>query len=40
MTLRFHVGSQNIHGKVHCPVIIVIGGFLITITMEELLYLN
>jgi len=40
MTLRFHVGSQDIQGKVHCLVIIVIAGYLITIALEELLYLN
>jgi len=27
-------------GKVHCPVMIVVAGYLITIALEELLYLN
>jgi len=40
MTLRFHVGSQDTQGKVHCPVMIVVAGYLITIVLEELLYLN
>ena len=40
MTLRFHVGSQDMQGKVHCLVMIVATGYLITITLEELLYLN
>jgi len=39
MTLRFHVGSQDMQGKVHYPVIIVVAGYLI-IAVEELLYLN
>jgi len=26
MTLRFHVGSQDMQGKVHCPVMIVVAG--------------
>jgi len=40
MTLRFHVRSQDMQGKVHCLVIIVVAGYLITITLRELLYLN
>jgi len=40
MTLRFHVGSQNVEGMVHYPVMIVVAGYLITIALEELLYLN
>ena len=40
MTLRFHVGSQEMQGKVHSPGIIVVSGYLITIALEELLYLN
>jgi len=40
MTLRFQVGSQDMQGKVHCPVIIVVAGSLITIALGELLYLN
>jgi len=40
MTLRFHVGSQVMQGKVHCPVMIVVAVYLITIALEELLYLN
>ena len=40
MTLRFHVGSQDMQSKVHCPVMIVVAGYLITIALEELLYLN
>jgi len=40
MTLRFHVGSQDMQGKVHCPVMIVVAGYLITIALGELLYLN
>jgi len=40
MTLRFHVGSQDMQGKADCPVMIVIAGYLITITQGELLYLN
>jgi len=40
MTLRFHVGLQDMQGKVHCPVMIVVTSYLITITLEELLYLN
>ena len=27
-------------GKVHCPVTIVVAGYLITIALRELLYLN
>jgi len=40
MTLRFHVGLQDIQGKVHCPLMIMVAGYLITIALEELLYLN
>jgi len=40
MTLRFHVGSQDMQGIVHYQVMIVVAGYLITITLEELLYLN
>ena len=40
MTLRFHVGSQDMQGKVHCPVMIVVAGYLITIALGELLYLK
>jgi len=40
MTLRFHVGSQDMQGKVYCPVMIVVPGYLITIALRELLYLN
>jgi len=40
MTLRFRVGSQDMQGKVHCPVMIVVAGYLITIALGELLYLN
>jgi len=40
MALRFHVGSQDMQGKVHCPVMIVVGGYLITIALGELLYFN
>jgi len=40
MTLRFHVGSQGMPGKVHCPVMIGVAGYLITIGLGELLYLN
>ena len=40
MTPRFHVGSQEMQGKVHCPVMIVVAGYLITIALRELLYLN
>jgi len=40
MSLRFHVGSQDMQGKVHCPVMIVVVGYLITIALEEQLYLN
>jgi len=40
MTLRFHVGSQDMQGKVQCPVMIVVAGYLITITIEKPLYLN
>jgi len=40
MTLRFHVRSQNRQGKVHYLVIILVAGYLITIALEELLYLN
>jgi len=40
MTLRFHVGSQDMQGKVHSPVMIVVAGYLITIALGELLYLN
>jgi len=40
MTLRFHVGSQDMQGKVNCPVMIVVAGYLITIALRELLYLN
>ena len=37
MTLRFHVGSQDMQGKVHCPVMIVVAGYLITIAVREAL---
>jgi len=40
MTLRFHVGSQDMQGKVHCLVMIVVVGYLIPIALEALLYLN
>jgi len=40
MTLRFHEESQDMQGKVHCPVMIVVAGYLITIALGELLYLN
>ena len=40
MTPRFHVGSQDMQAKVHCPVMIVVAGYLITIALRELLYLN
>jgi len=40
MSLRFHVGLQDMQGKVHCPVMIVVAGYLITITLEENLYSN
>jgi len=40
MTLRFHVGSQDMQRKVHCMVMIVVAGYLITIALGELLYLN
>ena len=40
MTLRFHVGSKDMQGKVQCPVRIVVAGYLITIVLGELLYLN
>jgi len=40
MTLRFHVELQDMQGKVHSLVIIVVAGYLITIALGELLYLN
>ena len=40
MTLWFHVGSQDMQGKVHYPVMIVVAGYLITIALGEFLYLN
>jgi len=40
MTLRFHVGSHDMQGKVHCPAMIVVAEYLITIALEEFLYLN
>jgi len=40
VTLRFHVGSQDMQGKVHWPVMIVVGGYMITIALRGLLYLN
>jgi len=40
MTLRFHVGSQDIQGKVHCPVMIMVAAYLITIALEKLFDLN
>ena len=40
MTLRFHVGSLDMQGKVHCPVVIMVAGYLINIALGELLYLN
>jgi len=40
MTLRFHMGSQDVQGKVHCLVMILVAGYLITIALEDLLYLN
>jgi len=40
MILRFHGGAQDMQGKVHCRVMMVVAGYLITITLEELLYLN
>jgi len=40
MTLRFHVRSHNMQGKVHGLVIITVAGYLITIVLEELLYLH
>ena len=30
--------DQDMQGKVHCPVIIMVAGYLITIALEELLY--
>jgi len=40
MTFWFHVGSQNLQGKVHGPVMIVVAGYLIIIALGELLYVN
>jgi len=40
MTVRFHVGSQDMQGKEHGPVMIMVAGYLITIALGELLYLN
>ena len=40
MTLRFYVGSQDIQGKAHYPVMIVVAGYLIASALRELLYLN
>jgi len=40
MILRFHVGSQDMQGKVHCLVMIMVAGYLITIAVGEPLYLN
>jgi len=40
MTLRFHVGSQDMQGKVHYSEMIVVAGYLISIALGELLYLN
>jgi len=40
MILRFHVGSQNMQSKLHCKATIVIASYLITLTVENLLYLN
>jgi len=40
MTLRFPVRSQDIQDKVNCPVMIVVADYLISITLEEVLYLN
>jgi len=40
MTLRFHVGLQDMQGKVHCLVMIVVAEYLINIALGELLYLN
>jgi len=40
MTLRFYVESQDMQGKVHCLVMIMVTGYLISIALEELLYLN
>ena len=40
MTLRIHVGSRDMQGMVHCPEMIVVAGYLITIALGELLYLN
>jgi len=40
MTLMFHVGLEDMQGKVHCPVIILVADYLISIALEELLYLN
>jgi len=37
MTLRFHVGSQDMQGKVHCPVMIVVAGYLINYRSERAL---
>jgi len=40
MTLSFHVESQDMQDKVHCPVMIMVAGYRITIALGELLYLN
>jgi len=40
MTLRFHVGSQDMQGKVHYLVMIVVAEYLMTIALEEPLSLN
>jgi len=40
MTLWFHVGSKDMQGKVLCPVMIVVAGYLIIIALKELLYLK
>jgi len=40
MTLRFHVISHDMQGKVHCPVMIMVAGYLITMALKEVLYLN
>jgi len=40
MTLRFHVGSQDMQAKVHSLAMNVVAGYLITIAVGELLYLN
>jgi len=40
MTLRFHVGSQDMQDKMHCSVMNVVAGYLITIILGELMYLN